>query len=637
MENSNQKKTNEEKLYQAKGQIPEYLQHLLHTCTRDHLSNPHPRLGEVVTVRLEFPSDGKPEQVVLRTIPNGEQQLSALKKVAETDSKQVWEGQLKINEPKVPYRFAIQDEGRIWWYNAAGLHKYVPLGLFDFKLLADVPEIPWLQSSVFYQIFPDRFANGNPSNDPIDEELDIYPGVTRSTYPWGERADKSKSRMHFPFYGGDLVGIEQKLPYLQDLGVNALYLNPIFTAFTDHRYDVADFRNVDPVLGGNDALISLSKALKAKNMRYILDIVPNHCGAGHPWFREAYKDPESPKRGAFYFDEQNNYASWMGFGSLPKLNYRNAELREKMFGSETSVFAHWLKPPYHADGWRVDVGNMLGRHDADQLDGEVLPAIRRAVKGASAESYLIGENFFEAIGQLQGDIWDGVMNYAGFSDPFLHWLKPYRHSALRCEEVLESSLPDDTDSLIQSWETNLAAIPYALALQQFNLHGSHDTARIATILEGDQALIKLAAMVQFAFPGVPCVYYGDEIGLRNEEAFAQRNCFPWDESRWDQNLRAFYQRLIGLRRSSQILAYGSFRVLYWDEFGFVFERALAGERILLSANREARPHEVLIDFARLDGERDHAFEGFFSGERLEVRAGQLWLPAQDKGAEIWIE
>ncbi len=637
MENSNQKKTNEEKQYQAIGQIPEYLRHLLHTCTRDHLSNPHPKLGEVVTVRLEFPSQGKPEQVVLRTIPNGEQQLSALKKVAETESKQVWEGRLKINEPKVPYRFAIQDQGRIWWYNAAGLHNHVPLGLFDFKLLADVPEIPWLQSSVFYQIFPDRFANGDPSNDPKDEVLDIYPGVTRSTYPWGERPNQPESRMHFPFYGGDLAGIEQKLPYLQDLGVNALYLNPIFTAFTNHRYDVADFRNVDPVLGGNEALISLSKALKAKKMRYILDIVTNHCGAGHPWFREAYKDPESPKRSAFYFDEGNNYVSWMGFGHLPKLNYRNTELREKMFEGESSVFAHWLKAPYQADGWRVDVGNMLGRHDADQLDGEVLPAIRRAVKRASAESYLIGENFFEAIGQLQGDIWDGVMNYAGFSDPFLHWLKPYRHSALKCETVLKSSLPDETDSLIQSWQTNLAAIPYCVALQQFNLLGSHDTARIATILEGDQALIKLAAMVQFAFPGVPCVYYGDEIGLRNEEGFGQRNCFPWDESRWDHDLRAFYQRLIGLRRSSPILAYGSFRVLYWDEFGFVFERALAGERVLLSANREARPYEVMIDFARLETERNYAFEGFFSGERLEVRAGQLRLPARDKGAEIWIE
>ena len=136
-----------------------------------------------MTVRLEFPSDGKPEQVVLRTIPNGEQQLSALKKVAETDSKQVWEGKLKINEPKVPYRFAIQDQGRIWWYNAVGLQRCVPLGLFDFKLLADVPEIPWLQSSVFYQIFPDRFANGDLSNDPKDEELISIPASPAALIP----------------------------------------------------------------------------------------------------------------------------------------------------------------------------------------------------------------------------------------------------------------------------------------------------------------------------------------------------------------------------------------------------------------------------------------------------------------------
>lgn len=617
--------------------VPVWMRQILHTGTSDHLSNPRPRLGELVTVKLELPLEAKPEQIVLRSIPNGEQQLSDMKPTDKNGLMQVWEGKLRVNEARVPYRFAIQSEGQIWWFNAAGIHRHIPLGLFDFKLLADTPEIPWLQSSVFYQIFPDRFYNGDSSNDPINEDLQAYPGVTRTTYPWGKPAAQPKDHKHIPFYGGDLAGVEQKLDYLEDLGINAIYLNPIFTAYTNHRYDVADFRNVDPVLGGNQALVSLSESLKARKMRYILDIVPNHSGAGHPWFREAMSDPASPRRNAFYFDKDNAYASWMGFGSLPKLNYRDPNLRAEMFESDTSVFAHWLKPPYTADGWRVDVGNMLGRYDADQLDGDVLPAIRQTVKRISDASYLIGENFFEAIGQLQGDVWDGVMNYSGFSDPFLHWLMPYQISALGCKSVLRTTLPLDTESLIQSWLNNLAAIPYSIALQQFNLLGSHDTTRIATILKGDKALMKLAAIVQFGFPGVPCLYYGDEIGLQNEEGFAQRNCFPWDKEKWDLDLREFYQKLIRLRRSSDVLAHGSFTVLDWGSKHFAFQRLLNGERIVITANREDAEDDLIVRSPHLNSGKPRKLKGLFSGEIMDVFPGKLRIPRQNKGAEIWLE
>jgi hypothetical protein len=194
------------------------------------------------------------------------------------------------------------------------------------------------------------------------------------------------------FYGGDLAGIEQRLDYLHDLGVNALYLNPIFTAYSNHRYDVVDYFNVDPHLGGNEALASLRRATKERGMRVILDIVPNHCGADHPWFREAQKDLNADSAGFFTFSRHpDEYLCWLGVRSLPKLNYANTQLRARMYSGDPSVFRQWLRPPYSIDGWRIDVANMLGRQGADQLGREVAEGIRWATPaprgGGSSSGY----------------------------------------------------------------------------------------------------------------------------------------------------------------------------------------------------------------------------------------------------------
>jgi alpha-glucosidase len=614
-------------------QAPEWIRQIVHSGTRDHVSNPYPALGEVVTIRLEVPAAGQPEQIILRSIPNGEQHLEAMHLVESRNQTNIWEGELLINEPKVPYRFAVQAEGRIWWLNAAGVSTSMPLATFDFKILANNPEISWLSRSVFYQIFPDRFANGDPDNDP-EGEIEAYPGYTRKTYPWGQAVQTD--RTHIPFYGGDLKGIEDHLDHLQRLGVNAIYLNPIFTAYTNHRYDVADFRNVDPTLGGNDALISLAKALKEAQMRYILDIVPNHSGAGHPWFREAVRDPESPRRSAFFFDKEHKYVSWMGFGSLPKLNYSDPTLRTEMFESDTSVFASWLLPPYSIDGWRVDVGNMLGRYDEQQLDQDVLPAIRKTVKRSNPQSYLMGENFFEAAGQLQGDAWDGVMNYSGFSLPLINWLKGFEVEALRCKPVLKSEKTLSTEALVRSWQENLAAIPWTIALQQFNVLDSHDTTRLRTELNGDDDLIRLAVMIQFTFPGVPCVYYGDEIGLVDEPGFSQRNCFPWEEEKWDKEQFVFYQRLISLRKENGVLAEGSFQVLYWDDDLLVYQRMLGDKRVIVTASRVDQPNGFILKSNLINTKGLEHLKSLFGNATLVLHLGEVKIPAIPRGGAIWL-
>jgi alpha-glucosidase len=613
---------------------PSWLAHALHKPTADYLSNPNPALGETLTLRLLVPIQAKPDQVVLRTIPNGEQQFTAMQPQSERDGYRVWEAALKINEPRVSYRFAIQTEGRVWWLNALGASLHTPLALFDFKLLADFQPISWLERSVFYQIFPDRFANGDLSNDPV-EETDARYRYTRKTFAWGEKAARDRRLM--PFYGGDLAGIEAHLDYLEQLGVNALYLNPIFTAFTNHRYDVINFHEVDPVLGGDQALISLRQALSQRDMRYVLDIVPNHCGFMHPWFQSALHDEDSNEKGYFYFGEnKQDYVSWMGFGHMPKLNYASDALRREMIEGEDAVFAYWLKPPFAADGWRVDVGNMLGRHDEHQINLELLRSIRSAVKRVSSEAYLVGENFFEATEQLQGDGWDAVMNYTGFVDPILHWLTGYEQDALRCEAVLKTDIPWDTATMLQAWNENLASIPWQIALQQFNLLDSHDTPRLLTLLHGDNVLSQLAAIVQFTFPGVPCLYYGDEIGLTNEEGFDSRNCFLWDEQQWDQESLDFYKKLIALRRTSLALARGEFRVLHSDENLVIYARLLGEEWVLVTANRSEQPQPPMrleVPALSLAGERE--FNALFGSGCVKAGNGWLELPGIPKGGEVW--
>lgn len=613
---------------------PSWLARVLHTPTADYLSNPNPDLGETVTVRLLIPSQAEPDQVVLRTIPNGEQQFTAMLPKSEDGAYRSWEAPLKINEPRVSYRFAIQTGGRVWWLNTLGASLHSPLALFDFKLLAGFQPISWLQQSVFYQIFPDRFANGDPGNDPV-EETDPRYRYTRKTFAWAEKAARDRRLM--PFYGGDLAGIEAHLEYLEQLGVNALYLNPIFTAFTNHRYDVSNFREVDPVLGGDQALISLRQALTQRDMRYVLDIVPNHCGFMHPWFQSALQDINNKTRGYFYFAEgTQDYTSWMGFGHMPKLNYASDALRREMIEGEGAIFTYWLKPPFFADGWRVDVGNMLGRHDEHQINLELLRAIRAAVKRVSPEAYLVGENFFEATEQLQGDGWDAVMNYTGFADPILHWLTGYEQDALRCDAVLKTDIPWDTATLLQAWHENLASIPWQIALQQFNLLDSHDTPRLLTLLDGDKAFSQLAAIVQFTFPGVPCIYYGDEIGLTNEEGFDSRNCFPWDEQQWDQETLGFYKKLIALRRESKALARGEFRVLYFDQDLVIFARISGEEWVLVTANRSEQPHPPMrleVPPLSLAGERE--FNALFGSRRIKAGSGWLDLPELPKGGEVW--
>ena len=597
-------------------------------------------IGSQVAIRLRAAPAVPIERIFLRTCPDGEQQFVEMQlEESSGDSNAVsrwWGVLIHLSMPVTSYRFLIFTQDGVWWYNGSGLHRHVPTDAEDFRILAGYQAPAWVQSSVFYQIFPDRFANGDPFNDVRSGEFN-YRGFSSIARPWGETPAVSGGTGMVEFFGGDLAGIQEHLDYLQDLGINALYLNPIFSAYSNHRYDVTDFFNVDPHLGGDSALVSLRKATAERGMRLILDIVPNHCGILHPWFQAALADPAAPTAEYFtFYHHPDDYVCWLGVRSLPKFNYRSQALREVIYASQEAVFRHWLRPPFSIDGWRLDVANMLARQGADQLGIEVGQGIRQAVKSEREEAYLLGENFFDASQQLQGDIWDATMNYAGFSIPVWYWLNRIAFDQHAVPHEFSTDVPFSTQALIDTWQAFRAAIPWQIAHQQFNLLGSHDTPRILSIVSGDEALNRLAVGLLMTYPGVPSVYYGDEIGLGKQPGVT-RACMSWDQAEWDNELRAFYHTLIHLRRSSSALIGGGFQVLAVETDTLAYLRDSEDEQLVVivhrgPGDRPATPLKVAHG-AIPDG---ITMQEIFSQRRKTVTQGVLPLDKMTPGIEIWL-
>ena len=623
--------------------LPDWLKSVYHNSSASYVSDPNPKLNDTVTMQIRVDAKAPIRKVYLRTFPDGEQALTLMEKVKENELFTLWHSPMLINQPNVHYRFILEAGDGVWTYTAAGATATMPLDSTDFQLLADYHSPEWLETAVFYQIFPDRFYNADPNTDPNPEEFE-FRGNRPQTFPWGQPPGQD-TLFPIAFYGGDIPGITEKLDYIQELGINALYLNPIFTAHSNHKYDVADYENVDVHFGGNEALISLRQGLSQRNMRYILDIVPNHCGYWHPWFQTAQKDPDAPEAAFFTFHKRpDEYASWLGVWMLPKLNYRSLELRRRMYEADDAIFKKWLQPPYSADGWRIDVANMLGRQGDIQIGTEVVEGIRDAVKSTNPEAYLIGENFFDATASLQGNEWDGVMNYSGLATPLLAWLRGIKKGAIGLDGVIESGTSWPTTALAKTWQQYLAAVPWRIALQQFNLLNSHDTPRLRTEVGENDALQRLAAIVQFTFPGIPCLYYGDEIGMVEDEHLSQRGCMIWDEAQWDHDLRDFYKELIRLRQETAVLQTGGFQILAVEPDTITYQREGANacsehgrsDRLIIIAHRSAIPRPAnpltIAHGGIADGTQ---FIEHFGGQVALVENGTLQLPSLSQGATIW--
>lgn len=555
-----------------------------------YVSNPLPAAGETVTIKLRTPLDAPIESVFLRSYPDGEMHQEEML-VCERNAVCIWwMADLHITMPRTDYRFKLLTPDGAYYYNAAGIQKFNSPDWFDFTLLAGYEAPLWVRESVFYQIFADRFHNGDPTNDVEDGQW-VRKGFKVKKRRWGELPEKWEKSGSVDFFGGDLQGIAQKLDYIHELGITALYLTPIFHSLSNHRYDIVDFLRVDPHAGGDEGLAELRRALDERDMRLMLDITPNHISYAHPWFVEATRDKKAPTAEYFAIDKTTGaFETWLGVSSLIKLNYSSQKLRDVMYRDPDSALRYWLREPYRIDAWRLDVANMMGNLKWHQLGSEVGRELRAALKADDPQFYIMGEYFQDGTMHLQGDELDAGMNYQGFNVPVRRWLGG-ADIGVEWDASFGDPRPMDTDAMAEQWRRFMAAVPYAITLQQFNQLSSHDINRILTVVKGDKALVRLGMAMLMTFPGVPCVYYGDEIGLEGGKDPDNRRCMPWDEADWDHDMLAFYKKVIGLRRSCHALAHGGFQTLYAAGDLVVYQRQSTDQRILFAGCRGPGPAE----------------------------------------------
>ncbi len=470
------------------------------------------------------------------------------------------------------------------WLAADGEHAHVPPEDVHFRVNRVHAPPAWVPEQIFYQVFVDRFARAGP---PTDRRGEIVYGATARPVvqkQWGEPLEIRHASN--TFYGGDLAGVSSRLDYLQhELGVTAIYLTPVFTAGSNHKYDSEDFAHVDPHLGGDAALIALREQTRKRGMRLLLDAVVNHTGTNHPWFNRwgqhatlgAYQSPDSPYRSWYVFDAAGQAWGWKGAASLPVLDFAAAGVRDAIYEGGDAVLRHWLRPPFAIDGWRLDVIHMLGEGTGARNNAHYVREFRRVIREENPQAYVLGEHFAEATRWLQGDQEDGAMNYYGFAQPLRAWLAGV--------DAIDQPITLST-AQVERWFTRArSVIPYDNQLAQLNLLDSHDTPRLLTLLQGDVARMKIAATLLFTYPGVPCIYYGDEIGTQGAGDPDCRRCFDWQRPNWNRSLFDHYAQLARMRRERAEWQRGAYLTLAMGDDWFAFARFSASQATIVAANR----------------------------------------------------
>lgn len=425
----------------------------------------------------------------------------------------------------------------------------------------------WVQDAIFYQIFPDRFARSARVHKPSGLE------------PWG-----SPPTVH-GYKGGDLLGVEEKLDWLADLGVTALYFTPIFQSASNHRYHTHDYFRVDPMLGGNDAFRTLVDSIHERGMRVILDGVFNHASRGFFRFSDVLENgPKSAYLDWFhvrkfplnaYEDGPLGYEAWWNLPALPKFNTATPAVREFLW----SVAETWLRAG--VDGWRLDVPNEI---DDDSFWQE----FRRRCRAVNPECYIVGEIWGSADRWLQGDQFDAVMNY-----PFTRATFGLVAEELNEREIAKSGyvkIPRlDAAGFAREARGLVSRHPPAVVRSQLNLLGSHDTPRALSLLCDDGEALKMALTLLMTFPGAPCIYYGDEIGLTGGHDPYCRGTIPWDEEQvWDHELRAYLRKLIELRKENPALRRGDLEVIHARGNLLLLARQHEANRVIIAVNSGRR-------------------------------------------------
>lgn len=478
---------------------------------------------------------------------------------------------VKTSAPVLKYRFLIED-GKEIVYGINGSEEFFAFD-FDHPLI-DYMNIPdWSRGAVVYQIFPDRFRNGNTA---IDLE---------STPDWN--ATPTGFQLSSTLYGGDLLGIIESLNHLKSLNVDNVYLNPIFQADSVHKYNTTDYLTIDPGFGDENDFGLLVETLHSQEMALILDAVFNHTGTAFFAMQENFLHQEDSGYLDWYFIQQfpleknaDKYRTWQGYASLPKLNTENTQVR----GYLAQVLGKWFSQS--VDGWRLDTTDQYSKRFLQEF---LFPTI----KNIKSDSILVGEYWDQASEYFNMDCMNSVMNYL-FRDMSLTYVRG-----------------GSASSFIASSLDYLNLYPPQIIDGIWNMLGSHDTARILTQLDEDLNAAKLAVVLQMTFKGSPLIYYGDEIGMTGETDPYCRKPFPWGrEGEWNSELFGLYKVLTALRSDSQALKKGTIDFIY-DKAGVLgFKRAYEDEKVLVFTNSRSKAFDV-------DLELDGLYEDVLSGDQLD--------------------
>lgn len=568
-----------------------------------------------------------------------------------------WQGTVPASASIKYYRFQINDGSSTAWLNARGINS-AEQGSGDFWIVPGFHTPAWSKNAIYYQIFPDRFYDGNSGNNiTFLSSSPVSPPCPAGSYLYGGQcAYQHNSWSELPqnptvgadFFGGDLAGITGKIdPYLKgNLGITALYLNPIFKSGSNHKYDTQDYLQVDPHFGTNADLQTLVGAAHNNSgagnyrMSVILDGVFNHVSDSHQWFDSqnlfvtdgAYESQTSQWYNRFTFlTWPSVYCNWGGFNSLAKLNYGSSLLRDEIYRGASSVMQTYLKPPYSVDGWRYDVGADIvtitstpGAGSCSGTDDHAIwQEIRPYLKGINNEALLLVEEWGNASLWMHGDEWDSVMNYNGFNVPVSKWITCQN---VHGEEAGVCLSVSDFDNWLSGTRGDY---PRPTLLSMMNSLTTHDTSRFLYRAGGDVWKLYLAFIFQMTYVGAPSIYYGDEVGLTGANDPDNRRTFDWNTLNWNQSVLDLTKTLIQARKDVSAFTRGSFKTLLVDNANKVygFGRWDDVSWAIVVLNNDSTGHAATADAYQLSIPNGTVMTDRLTGSNYTVVNGQISIPS----------
>ncbi len=615
--------------------------------TEGYVYPPEPKENELVTFRFRTAKDDVDRVGLVTTA--GTYVMEKERTQGEFD---YYTFEVRLREEPFRYCFEVQSGTEKYYYGRCGISREI-LEYYNFVVVPGFSTPDWAKGAVMYQIFTDRFYNGDKSNDVETNEYYYIGDYSQRVTNW----DKYPANMGVrEFYGGDLQGVMDKLDYLQELGVEVVYFNPLFVSPSNHKYDIQDYDYIDPHYGkivddggevlpngvtdnsqatkykkrttglknleaSNELFIKLVEELHRRGMKVILDGVFNHCGSFNKWMdREriyegeedyepgAYVSADSPYRSYFRFFKEGpenwpyngNYDGWWGHDTLPKLNYEDSVKLENYI---LYIGRKWVSPPYNVDGWRLDVAADLGR--SNEYNHDFWKKFRRAVKDANPNALILAEHYGDPSDWLRGDEWDTVMNYDAFMEPITWFLTGMeKHSDEAREELL-----GNIDNFIGSMAHHMSNMLTPSLQVAMNELSNHDHSRFLTRTNHmvgrvehlgpeaaneyvNKAVMREAVVMQMTWVGAPTVYYGDEAGVCGFTDPDNRRTYPWGHE--DHELIAFHKEAIRIHKGHPALRTGSLKILGGEENILSYARFKGHDRIIVVINNRSERAEVKV-------------------------------------------